>query len=86
MAVLVALDIGPGDEVIIPAMTFSATAQVIESVGATPVLVDIDPLTKLIDIQLAVAAITEKTKAVMPVHLYGKWMKGAFASLMDGVS
>lgn len=72
MAVLVALDIGPGDEVIIPAMTFSATAQVIESVGATPVLVDIDPLTKLIDIQLAVAAITEKTKAVMPVHLYGQ--------------
>ena len=72
VATLLALDIGPGDEVIVPAMTFVATANVAKQVGATPVFVDVDPQTLLIDVAQVKAAVTAKTKAVIPVHLYGQ--------------
>ena len=72
VATLLAMDIGPGDEVIVPAMTFVATANVVELVGAKPVFIDCDPNTLLITPELVKAAITEKTKAVIPVHIYGQ--------------
>jgi UDP-2-acetamido-2-deoxy-ribo-hexuluronate aminotransferase len=69
---LMALGIGPGDEVIVPAFTFAATAEVAVLVGATPVLVDIEPDTCNIDASLIAAAITERTRAIIPVSLYGQ--------------
>ena len=72
VATLLAMDIGPGDEVIVPAMTFIATANVVELVGAKPVFIDCDPDTLLITPELVKAAITEKTKAIIPVHMYGQ--------------
>jgi dTDP-4-amino-4,6-dideoxygalactose transaminase len=66
-----ALDIGAGDEVIIPAYTFFATAGTVMSVGAKPVFVDIDPHTYEMDVTKVEAAITGKTRAIIPVHLYG---------------
>ena len=72
VATLLAMDIGPGDEVIVPAMTFIATANVVELVGAKPVFVDCDPETLLVTPELIKAAITTKTKAVIPVHMYGQ--------------
>lgn len=68
---LKALGIGPGDEVIVPANTFIATAAAVCHAGATPVFVDIDPDTYCIDPAKISGAITQKTKAIMPVHLYG---------------
>ncbi len=70
--VLRALDIGPRDEVIIPAHTFIATAAAISFVGATPVFVDVDPVTYHIDALRVREKITARTKAIMPVHLYGQ--------------
>lgn len=67
-----ALGIGPGDEVITPANTFIASVLAISYVGATPVLVDVEPGTANIDPRLLEQAITERTKAVLPVHLYGQ--------------
>ena len=64
-----ALDIGWGDEVIVPALTFAATAYAPMAAGALPVFVDITPDTWTIDPELAEAAITERTRAIMPVHL-----------------
>lgn len=68
---LKALDIGPGDEVIVPSMTFIATAEAVATVGATPVLVDVEPNKWGIDPEKTAAAITPKTKAIIPVHLHG---------------
>jgi dTDP-4-amino-4,6-dideoxygalactose transaminase len=67
-----ALEIGPGDEVILPANTFIATAIAVWAAGATPVLVDCDERTATIDPASAEAAVTERTKAVIAVHLYGQ--------------
>ena len=69
---LLAAGIGPGDEVITSAFTFIATAEAIKYVGATPVFVDIDPSTFNITPDNILKAITPKTKAVMPVHLFGQ--------------
>ena len=69
---LMALEVGPGDEVITNANTFFATAEAIWIAGATAVLVDCDPQTKCIDPAKIEAAVTDKTKAIMPVHLYGQ--------------
>ncbi|MBP7998895.1 MAG: DegT/DnrJ/EryC1/StrS family aminotransferase [Chloroflexi bacterium] len=66
-----ALEIGPGDEVITVAHTAVATITAIELAGATPVLVDINPHTYTIDVHQIEAAITARTKAIIPVHLYG---------------
>ncbi len=67
-----AVNIGPGDEVITTPFTFFATAEVISAVGATPVFIDINPQTFNLDIEQLEAAITEKTKAILPVHLFGQ--------------
>ena len=67
-----ALEIGPGDEVITCSFSFFATAEAISAVGATPVFVDVDPVTYLIDLDRIEAAITPATKALMPVHLFGR--------------
>jgi perosamine synthetase len=69
---LKALGVGPGDEVIVPDLTFGASANAVVQVGATPVLVDIRMEDWCIDPALAKAAVTERTKAIMPVHLYGR--------------
>lgn len=65
---LEALGIGPGDEVIVPTMTFTATAEVVRYLGADPVLVDIDPVTLNIHPDAIEAAVTPRTRAIMPVH------------------
>src|SRR5262249_12835232 len=65
------LDVGPGDEVVAPSMTFIATAWAISYVGAKPVFVDIHPVRRTMDPDKLEAAITTRTKAIVPVHLYG---------------
>jgi UDP-4-amino-4-deoxy-L-arabinose-oxoglutarate aminotransferase len=71
-AALLALDLQPGDEVIVPAMTFVATANVVVLAGGSPVFVDADPGTLLLTPEAVASAITENTRAVIPVHLYGQ--------------
>lgn len=68
---LVARGVGSGDEVIVPDLTFVATAAAVVHAGATPVLVDVDPTTMCIDPELVERAITPRTKAIIPVHLFG---------------
>lgn len=70
--VLEALGVGPGDEVIAPALTFVATVLPVLHLGATPVLVDCDAVTATIDPDAVAAALTERTKAIVAVHLYGQ--------------
>jgi dTDP-4-amino-4,6-dideoxygalactose transaminase len=70
--VLESLGIGAGDEVICPAFTFYATAEAIVRAGATPVFADIDPVTFTLDPERVAERITERTKAIMPVHLFGR--------------
>lgn len=69
--VLRAWGIGQGDEVIVPTHTFVATWLGVSRAGATPVAVDVDPVTRCLDPSLVAAAITPRTRAIMPVHLYG---------------
>jgi dTDP-4-amino-4,6-dideoxygalactose transaminase len=69
---LTAIDIGPGDEVIVPANTYIATALAVSALGARPVFVDCNPATYNIDTDLIEAAITSRTRAVIPVHLTGQ--------------
>ena len=69
---LMALGIGPGDEVILPAFTFAATAEVVLLAGATPVLVDVEADTCNVDVAAIEQAITGRTRAIMPVSLYGQ--------------
>jgi perosamine synthetase len=68
---LAALDIGPGDEVIVPAFTWVATANVVIYCGATPVFVDVDRVTFNIDLKDLARRVTPRTKAIIPVHLFG---------------
>jgi dTDP-4-amino-4,6-dideoxygalactose transaminase len=74
------LDVGPGDEVVTVSMTFIATAWAISYVGAKPVFVDIDPVRRTLDPDKLEAAITPRTKAIVPVHLYG------MPAEMDGIN
>ena len=69
---LTALGVGPGDEVITPAFSFVASATTVVMAGAAPVFVDIDPATYTLDLAATERAITPRTRAIMPVHLYGQ--------------
>ncbi len=71
-AALIAMDIGPGDEVIVPAMSFVASANVVVRVGARPVFVDVDPVSRNLDVDAIEPAITPRTRAIMPVHFAGR--------------
>lgn len=66
-----AAGIGPGDGVLVPAMTFVATAEAVANLGAKPIFVDVDPTTYTMDLEQAAAKITPETRVLMPVHLYG---------------
>ncbi len=68
---LEAVGVGPGDEVIVPTWTFTATAEVVRYLGATPVIVDVDPVTLNMDLDAASAAVTPRTRAIIPVHFAG---------------
>jgi dTDP-4-amino-4,6-dideoxygalactose transaminase len=83
-----ALGIGPGDEVVVPAYTFPATANVVALVGARPVLVDVDPDTLNLDLTRVADALTPRTRAVIGVHLFGRpldW-EALRAAVPDGVA
>ena len=71
-AAMVALRLGPGDEVLVPAYTFPATANVVALVGATPRLVDVDAATMNVDLDRVAAAVGPRTRAVVGVHLFGR--------------
>lgn len=69
---MMAVGLKPGDEVIVPAFTYVATAEVIGLLGLTPVMVDVEPSTFNVNAEIVEAAITERTKAIVPVHLFGQ--------------
>ena len=75
-----ALNVGPGDEVITVSHTFFATVEAILLAGATPVFVDVDPVTMTMDVEQAERAVTPQTKVLLPVHLYG------YMAAMEGIS
>ena len=68
---MLGLDVRPGDEVLVPSLTYIATANAVRYVGAEPVFVDVDPQTWCIDPRLLEASITRRTKGIIAVHLYG---------------
>jgi dTDP-3-amino-3,4,6-trideoxy-alpha-D-glucose transaminase len=79
-----ALEIGPGDEVIVPTNSFIATAEAVSAVGATPRLVDVDAETSLLTAEIVAAALTPATRCVIPVHLYGRTVEmGPLAELCE---
>ena len=69
---LTALGVGPGDEVIVPALSFFATAEAVTRAGATPAFIDLDAETCTIDVAAVAERVTERTKAIIPVHMYGR--------------
>ena len=69
---LMALDVGPGDEVVVPTFTFFATAGVVSRLGARPVMVDVDPVDYCLDPEAVENHVTDATRAVIPVHLFGQ--------------
>ncbi len=69
---LYALGVGPGDEVLVPDVTFVASASAVTMTGARPILVDVDEMSLMIDLDRAAEAVTERTRAVMPVHISGR--------------
>ena len=69
---LQALGVGPGDEVVVPSFTFYATAEAVAAIGATPVFCDVDPDTFCLTPQTVEPAVGERTKAIVPVHLFGR--------------
>ena len=69
---LVSLGVGPGDEVIVPSLTYVASVNAVTYVGATPVFVDVSENSWCIDVEAVAASITERTRAIIPVHLYGQ--------------
>ena len=85
---LMALGIGEGDEVLVPAYTFPATANVVALCGARPVLVDVDPATMNLDLERTAAAVTPRTRAVLAVHLFGRPLDwdALVAALPDSVA
>jgi len=72
LAVLLAMDLQPGDEVIVPAMTFIASANVVELAGAKVVFADVEPDSLLLTPEIVAKHVTERTRAVLPVHIYGQ--------------
>lgn len=78
---LMALEVGPGDEVIVPDFSFISTAETVALCGATPVFADVDPRTFQLDVESAKRAHSSKTKAVIPVHLFGQCVD--MSSLME---
>jgi len=71
LVAMMALDIGAGDEVVVPTFSFFATAGCVSRLGATPVFVDVDPVTLMLDADAVERALTPRTKAIVPVHLFG---------------